>query len=141
MSWIALTSAHIAGSLTQAELDALRTVQVSPGQADPLSEAIARTCTEVNGYVAAQAGHPVGQAGTIPEELLSSAIAIARWRLLTRLPNTRLATESRRLEYTDALAQLKDVAKGDFAISFPADPAEEQPRPPAEGAWGSATKI
>jgi phage gp36-like protein len=141
MSWIALTPAHLAESLTQAELDALRTVQVAPGQADPLPEAIARTCTQVNGYVAAAAGHPVGQAGTIPEELLTTAISIARWRVLGRLPSARLATEVRRKEYEDAIAELRDVATGKFAISFPADPAEEQPRPQAEGAWGSKPKL
>lgn len=141
MSWIDLTPAHIDEALSAAELDALRTIQLADGQADPVPEAIARTCTQVNGYVAAAAGHPVGQAGTIPEELLSSAIAIARWRVIGRLPVKLFATESRRKEYEDAIAELKDVAAGKFAISFPADPAEEQPRPPAEGAWGSAAKL
>jgi len=141
MSWIALTPAHIDESLAKAELDALRSLQLTPGQVDPVPEAIARTCTQVNGYVAAQAGHPVGQAGTIPEELLSSAIAIVRWRIIGRLPVKSFATESRRKEYEDAIAELKDVATGKFAISIPADPAEEQPRPQADGAWGSKPQI
>jgi phage gp36-like protein len=141
MSWITLTPAHVDESLSAAELDALRSLQLADGQADPVPEAIARTCTQVNGYVAAQAGHPVGQAGTIPEELLTSAISIVRWRVIGRLPVKLFTTENRRKEYEDAIAELKDVAKGTFAISFPADPAEDQPRPAADGAWGSATKI
>ena len=141
MSWITLTPAHIDESLAAAELDALRSLQLTPGQEDPVPKAILRTCTQVNGYVAAQAGHPVGQAGTIPEELLTSAISIVRWRVIGRLPVKLFATDSRRKEYEDALAELKDVAKGTFAISFPVDPAAEQPRPPASGEWGSSTKI
>lgn len=141
MSWITLTPVHITEALSDAELDALRTIQLAPGQEDPIPKAIFRTCKQVNGYVAAQAGHPVGQDNTVPEELLTSAISIARWRVIGRLPVKLFATEVRRKEYEDALAELKDVAKGDFAISFPADPAAEQPRPPASGSWGSATKV
>lgn len=141
MSWLTLTPAHLESSLSAQELTALRSSQLAEGQTDPLPEAISRTTSEVRGYVGACHGALSGQAGTIPEELLSSAVAIARWRLLGRLPVKMLATESRRKEYEDAVAQLRDVAAGKFAVSMPADPADDQPRPPAEGAFGSATKI
>lgn len=141
MPWVPLTSAHITESLAAAELTALQTMQLAAGQTNPVPEAIERTTLEVRGYVAAYHGTAVGQAGTIPAELLSSAIAIARWRLIGRLPVKSFATDSRRKEYEDAIAQLRDVAAGKFAISVATDPAAEQPRPPAEGAWGSAAKF
>lgn len=141
MSWIPFTSEHIDESLAAAELSALRTLQLVPGQANPVDEAITRTTYEVRGYVAAYHGTAVGQPGTIPEELLSAAIAIARWRIIGRLPVKTLASDNRRKEYEDAIAQLRDVATGKFAISVATEPAEEQPRPPAEGAWGSAPRI
>ncbi len=141
MAWIPLTAAHINESLAAPELQALRTLQLVPDQADPVPEAIERTTFEVRGYVAAYHGTAVGQPGTIPEELLSAAIAIARWRLIGRFPVKTMASDNRRKEYEDAIAQLRDVAAGKFAISVAADPAEEQPRPAAEGAWGSQPKF
>lgn len=139
MSWLSLTSAHVQQSLSSPELSALQTLLLASGQTDPLPEVISRTVSEVQGYVGSR--YDVGQAGTIPEQLLSAAIALARWHLLTRLPKASLATEARRTEYTDALALLRDVAAGKFAISEATSPATEQPRPQAGGAWGSDTKI
>jgi phage gp36-like protein len=135
MPWLLLSSEHLDGALAAAEVTALRTLQVAAGQADPVSEAIDRAAAEVQGYVGTR--YQVGQPGTVPDQLLSSAIAIARWRLLCRLPAKVFATEARRKEYEDAIAQLRDVAAGKFALSVPEDPAEEQPRPTAGGAYGN----
>ncbi len=144
MAWIKLTTAHIDESLSAAELQALRTLQTQPNQKDPVPAAIARTTAQINGYVGA-AGIEVGDPGLIPEELLSSAIAIARWRVIGRLSvgaaAKLFATENRRQEYEDAIAELKDVATRKFAISIPEEPAEEQPRPPADGAWGGTKQF
>ena len=144
MSWIKLTPAHLDEALAAAELAALRTVQTAVGQKDPVPQAITRTCNEVCGYVAA-AGLEVGEPGTIPEQLLSGAIAIVRWRIISRLSVGAaakvFATENRRQEYLDAIALLKDVATRKFIISLPEEPAEDQPRASAAGVWGSATKF
>lgn len=144
MAWIKLTAAHLDEALAATELAALRTVQTAAGQKDPVPPAIARTCTEVGGYVAA-AGIEVGEPGTIPEQLLSAAIALVRWRIIGRLSVGAaakvFATENRRQEYLDAVVLLKDVATRKFIISLPEDPAEDQPRAPAVGVWGSATKL
>lgn len=139
MPWITLTEAHILESLAALELSSLRTLQLATGQADPLPAALARAVSEIQGYVGTR--YLVGQPGTVPEQLLSSAIAIARWRILGRLPLKLMATENRRLEYTDAIAQLKDVANGKFALSVATSPAPHQPRTPATGAWGSRPSI
>jgi phage gp36-like protein len=139
MPWIALTEAHLLEALTSLELSSLRTVQLAEGQADPLPDVLARATSEVQGYVGVR--YQVGQAGTVPDQLLSSAIAIARWRLIGRLPARQLATDSRRKDYEDAMEQLRDVAAGKFALSVATEPADDQPRPPATGRWGSSKSI
>ncbi len=139
MPWITLTVDHLLEALTSGELTALRTMQLAPGQADPVTDVIARSASEVQGYVATR--YAVGQAGTVPEQLLSSAIAIARWRLIGRFPSRIMATESRRKDYEDAIAQLRDVAAGKFALDVATEPATTQPRPQARGAWGSSANI
>lgn len=139
--WVLFDTGHLFQGLAAAEITALRSLQLVPGQVDPIPEMLLRTTYEVRGYVAANHGQAVGEPGKIPEELLSAAIAIARWRLAGRLPVKTFATESRRKEYEDAIVLLRDVASGKFAISVASEPAEEQPRPQANGAWGSAPKI
>ncbi len=135
MPWILLSSEHIDGALAAAEVTALRTLQVAPGQADPVAEALDRAAAEVQGYVGTR--YLVDQPGTVPDQLLSAAISIARWRLLGRLPAKIFATDNRRKEYEDAIAQLRDVAAGKFALSVATEPADEQPRPHAGGAYGN----
>jgi phage gp36-like protein len=139
MSWILLTEAHLLSALAAIELSSLRTLQLAEDQEDPLPEVLSRATGEVQGYVGTR--YQVGQPGTVPEQLLNSAIAIARWRLIGRLPAKALATENRRQEYEDAMAQLRDVAAGKFALDVAAEPAAEQPRPIATGRWGSSTSI
>jgi phage gp36-like protein len=134
MPWTELSEDHITASLAAPELTALRTLQTAAGQADPLPEVLERTAGEVQGYVGTR--YQVGQPGTVPDQLLNSAIAIARWRLLGRLPSKLMATENRRLEYEDAVKQLEAVAAGKFALSIATEPADEQPRPLADGAYG-----
>lgn len=136
MPWITLTEDHLLESLAALELTSLRDQQRAPGQTDPVPEILARTCAEVQGYVGTR--YAVGQPGTVPDQLLSSTIAIARWRLLGRLPVKALATEHRRKEYEEALAQLRDVAAGKFALTMADDPGEEQPGPQGGAAWGGA---
>ena len=113
---------------------------LATGSADPVAAALADTTAEVRGYIAARAGEMVGEDGTLPSELKATALAIARWRLLTRLAAgraaTMLLTDARRRDYEDAIARLKDVAAGRFFVSPPTTPAATQPRPVAGGAFG-----
>lgn len=134
MPWITVTEDHLLEALAALEVASLRDLQRAPGQADPVPEILTRTCAEVQGYVGTR--YAVGQPGTVPDQLLSSTIAIARWRLLGRLPVKTLATDNRRKEYEDAIAQLRDVAAGRFALTVADDPGEEQPGPTGGAAWG-----
>lgn len=142
MPWITLTPADVAGTLLAPEAAALSAHLLAPGAADPVPAALSDTIAEVHGYIAARSGCAVGELGTLPSELKASALAIARWRLLTRLAAGRsaqvLLTEPRRKDYEDAIGRLKDVAAGRFFVAPPEMPAVEQPRPVAAGAFGSS---
>jgi phage gp36-like protein len=140
MSWITLTPADLSATLLAQEVAALSNYSLAAGAADPVAAALADTTGEVRGYIAARAGEMVGTDGTLPSELKATALAIARWRLLTRLAAGRAAqlllTDARRRDYEDAIARLKDVASGKFFVSPPTTPAAQQPRPIAGGAFG-----
>jgi phage gp36-like protein len=124
VSWIAISESAVRSTLAAAELSALRTVQLAAGQMDPLAEIIERTVDEVRGYVAANPLNRVGAAGTIPGELEAAALALVRYRLVTRLPLKTLLTEARKDEQRDAITLLRDVAGGRFAILPPDDGGE-----------------
>ncbi|NCC93835.1 MAG: DUF1320 domain-containing protein [Opitutae bacterium] len=122
MAWITITEDHLAERLAAAELTAVQTAATGDA-GNPVPEVLAAVVSEIRGRIAANPSNCLGEAGTIPEELRAAALAIARWRVLSRLPGMRmLQDDARRMEYNDALALLAAVAKGDFAIEQPEDP-------------------
>lgn len=124
MAWITLTETNLGERLAAAELAALQTAATgSFGNTVP--DVLDSVIAEVRGRIAAYGGNRLGPSGTIPEELKATALAIVRWRVLSRLPGMRsLQDDARRSEYNDALALLAAVAKGDFAIIQPDSPIE-----------------
>ena len=124
MAWIELTEAHLGERLAAAELAALQTAATGTfGNTVP--DVLASVVAEVRGRVAACARNSLGPDGTIPDELKATALAIVRWRVLSRLPGMKaLQDEARRTEYNDAVALLAAVAKGEFAIMQPTAPIE-----------------
>jgi phage gp36-like protein len=136
MSWLSLAPSDLSATLLAQEVAAMSSYAMAPGAADPVAAALTDTIEEVRGYVEARANGIVGDPGTLPSELKATALAIARWRLLTRVAAgraaTMLLTDARRRDFEDAIARLKDVAAGRF---FVADPTEVQ-RPIAGGAYG-----
>ena len=119
MAWIAITPDDVKTRLTGAEVAALKSVALAPGQGDPLDEIIAHVTNEVRGYVAANVKNTLGAAGTIPAKLLSAALAIIRYRVATRLPTKSLLTEDRVRENDAAIRLLERVADDKFAIEDP----------------------
>jgi hypothetical protein len=73
--------------------------------------------------------------GTIPDELLGPAIAIARFKFLTHLPGTQLITKERSADKDEAYAYLDDVAAGKMIIlgpdgaTVPSNPADTDGEP------------
>ena len=124
MAWITLTETHLGERLAAAELAALQSAAVG-AYGNTVPDVLASVVAEVRGRVAANGRNQLGAAGTIPDELKAAALAIARWRILSRLPGMKsMQDEARRAEYSDALALLAAVAKGEFAIQQPADPID-----------------
>ena len=137
MPWIPLTAADV--KLAEAEADVIRSLASEDG-GDPILSALDSAINEVRGYIAAR--YPLGLAGTLPDTLKDTALALARYKLLN-LPGLGLPiTEDRRNEYKDAIRRCESVARGEFAIETPAelDTAAQQsitPRP----SFGSKTLV
>lgn len=131
MSWTALTEAKVIAKLSGPEIAAMKTAALQAGQASPLTEVIDQVTLEVRGYVAACKSNVLGAAGTIPDELLGTAVSRIRFELATRLPVASLLTEDRRAANANALALLRDVAACRFALVPPTTeaPAAEQAGP------------
>lgn len=124
MAWITINEAHLAERLAAAELTAVQTAATGDA-GNPVPEVLSAVVGEIRGRVAANPRNRLGEAGTIPGELRAAALAIARWRVLSRLPGMRmLQDDARRMEYNDGLALLAAVARGDFAIEQPEDPID-----------------
>lgn len=97
-----------------------------------LADAIANVTTEVRGYVSANQRNTLGLDGTIPDELESSALALLRRYLFTRLPGMRSLYDAIRADETkDALERLRDTAAGKFAIVPPDTAAPDQAAGPS----------
>jgi len=145
MSWTELTADAITSQLGANELQALRTVQLASGQPDPLAEVHTMVIAQVRSYIPALRADPALAPGLLPESLHGVALDIARHRLCTRLAVGSKAagwlhSEPRQKAYEDAVAYLRDVARGLIAVEPP--PAGESPAAPAsDGHWGSAERF
>ncbi len=125
MAWATLTEAKFLQHCTGAEVTAIKSAALASGQTEPLTDTLAKVVQEVRGYVAAFGQNTLGLGVTIPSELENAACAIARYRALNRLPVKSLLTPTREQEYRDALALLRDVAAGRFAIEQPETPSTQ----------------
>lgn len=117
MAWITITDADVQTRLAGAELSAYRSAAKATGQADPLPEIISGVVDEVRGYVAACDRNTLGAGSTIPEKLKSAALAMIRYRLITRLPLS--IGDERKAEYNDALRLLERVSECKFSVEEP----------------------
>jgi hypothetical protein len=140
MSWITLTAADLEARLAGAELTALKTKGLSAGQADPIPEILDQVTKEVRGHVAACTHNQLGAGATIPEELKSAALDMARYRVIDRLPVPSLMTEARRTANRDARRLLELVAGCQFTIEQPATPSTASTAGPAAQVAASRTK-
>jgi hypothetical protein len=129
MSWITLNSDDVKRRLSGPELAALQGTALAAGQSDPLPGVLSEVTDEIRGYVATWPENVLGEAGTIPPQLKSAAISIARWRLGGRLPaaaSPLFQSENRKKENDDAVKLLERCAEGKFAVERPAVEASEQ---------------
>lgn len=140
MSWDTLTEAKFLKSCTGAEATAIKSAALASAQTEPLTATLAAVVQEVRGYISAYGQNSLGEGATIPAELENAACAIARFRALNRLPVKSLLTETRVLEYKDALALLRDVAAGRFSVEQPATVSDQVISGPAVQVVSSTTR-
>lgn len=113
--WEQLDPDDLRNALTEPELDLMNqdsSIALSP---DRMLQVLGWVVSRVRGKVAAYPTNAdnMGPEETIPEELYSAAIHIARYDLLTSFPQGNLFIDAPRARaYEDALKQLDDVAKG-----------------------------
>ncbi len=123
--WITLVADDLNDYLVGAQVTALRTAALSPGQGDPVTEAIEDITAEVRNHVASCSSYILSNdPATIPPELKRHALALvieaAQPRLKLKLSEDQVRAATR------AWTILGKVAKCDYTVSTPTDP-ESQP--------------
>lgn len=124
MAWVTITEADVQTRLAGAELSSYRSAAKAQGQVDPLPEIISNVVAEVRGHIAACERNTLGDGETIPEKLMHTALALIRYRLITRLPLT--VSEERKEEYRDATELLHRVADCKFAVEEPETASDDE---------------
>jgi phage gp36-like protein len=130
MAWITLTEANVLAHLNDAETDTYRN-RIADGQADPLTEIIADTTSEVRGYCLRQV--PTLPATGIPPSLKNVGLDIIIYRLAKRIQTASEA--QRKPAYDDAIRKLEMVANGKLLIE------DVDATVPGTGRWGSRPII
>jgi phage gp36-like protein len=123
MSYTTIAITDLQDVLNKPELTALQTLQLSSGQDDPATTAISNAVALVRGYVTGNNGNQLEAGETVPSELKSATVAIAVYTLSKRLPLAEKRADQLKTSYDEAIAMLKDVASGKFAIQQPDIPA------------------
>lgn len=117
MSWIKPLEHNLASYLAQDEIDAFRQLMgfTSDGKMkDPVESVLEETACMVRGYCKAKVD---ADPFKIPQSLMSSAMVIARYRILTRMSID--VNDARKEDYSRAMEHLALVAKGDVIVESP----------------------
>ena len=124
--WITITETHLKTRLSDPELTAFKSVALAAGQANPVSEIIADVTNLIRGYVANCQRNRLGSDGTIPDKLLSSALAIIVMQVMTRAAGKVIDPNGVRQKASeDAIRLMEQVAGCKFAVEIPDDFSSE----------------
>lgn len=109
MSWRALTAEDVHSAMSEPEVTAFTTKLLVGGQADPLEEIVAQVTLEVREAIRSCRDNSLhATASYLPEGCIRHAVAMARFRLLTRVGDE--ISEERKMEYREAQGYLKEVS-------------------------------
>lgn len=139
MAWLPLTPESARTALAgTAEQDLLCS---APGGVDPLGDELGRVLALARGYIPSLRANPGLSPGLLPDMLHGACLDILRLRLATRLAAGRaagewLVTEPRRKAAEEAMAYLKDVARGLVAVEPPPDGESAGVSPTFTGDYG-----
>lgn len=116
--WIRPIEANLAAYMAQDEIDAFRRMMgFDPDNGklkDPVEMVLEDTATMVRGYCHTKVDPDPFK---IPQSLMSSAMVVARFRILTRMSLD--INESRKTDYKEAMEHLSLVAKGSVLVEDP----------------------
>ena len=122
MSWKIIQSSDVESELLPGELQQLNALE---GATTLLDGILVKTINRVRGQIKA-GGNQLDVAGTIPDQLESEVIAIARWRWLISFPELEaIQTKARKEAHDNAEALLKEIASnkpGRPRVELPAQP-------------------
>ena len=127
MAWIRPHESNLAGYLAQDEIDAFRQLMgySADGVAkDPVEMVLEDTATMVRGYCHVQMDR--SDPFSIPQSLMSSAMVVARYRILTRMSID--VNEARRTDYERAMEHLAQVGKGEVIVEPPSGEEDDGAR-------------
>ena len=120
MAWRKITEADLAAALKDSEISSFR--KSGDFGHDPVDQLLASVTARVRGYIRASRTVALDpDETTIPESLVSDAIACVRYDILTRFDKP--VNESRSKAYEQALETFKAVAAGTFAVEPGVTPA------------------
>lgn len=115
MPWDTLSDADVLAQFTPVEQATLMQIQAN----EQLPAVLANVIRSTRGSVAA-GGNPLGPPNTVPDQLRSDVIAIARWQWLTSFPALKsMQTEGRKAAAASAQERLDKVAAGTIKVEIP----------------------
>jgi hypothetical protein len=118
--WRALTEDDILAALSAPETAAYQTAAIVVGQ-DPLAEITAQVVHECRSHIADCPRNTLAPGETLPRRVHYHALALIRFRLITRLDLE--VSEDRRREQRDAIEFFRRVSECKVAVE-PADATE-----------------
>jgi hypothetical protein len=140
MSWSAPTAADVLSELTPAEATKFQNVLGGASTTEKVEPILDRAVAEIRGAIIAGGYAVDDDESLIPKSLLSDSIAIARWRLITSLPDvTAVESDARRYAFERSLEKLDKIAAQEWSVEPPTEP------PPGatsvDGNWNSEVKL
>ena len=132
MPWNTIDADAVLAEFTPAERATLENIQ---GATDNLGSILTNVVAVARGSIRA-GGYAVDADGTIPDQLRSDVIALARWKWLISFPQMKaMQTEARKAAAELAQKHLDDCANQKYNI----EPVNDAPA--TTGNWNSERKI
>lgn len=127
--WRELTEADLLTVVDNDELEAYRDRATSDAGTDPVPALLANAVHECRDRIRANRDNTLAPGATLPPGMIGRCLVIVRHRVLTIIKAK--VGEDRAKEYEDAMAYLRDVAKGLVAVPQPEEASPEAPPPKA----------
>lgn len=137
MAWITPTLTLCKTRLTGAEWNSISSAAKASSQvADDMAQQVIDTqVTRIRGRV--PSGVLLGEAGTIPDEVLGAFLALWVYEFITRLPAMKSLLDDLRVKsWENANSELRDLATGKINLVPPVDAA-----PSTEQAAGPGVEV